>query len=410
MTVNKTRLLRNILKDTEEPDFTFIDKDFPPIIKKTKGFKFYDIEGKEYIDFCSFFGVSFTGHSQNFIKKEAKKGTFHGLGDIIPSESKIKLMQTLSEITGENFKGILLQNGSDAIEACLRSSYLYKKSNKIIAFHGSYHGTSLPALSVTYSPRFRKRFNDLLPFKTEFFDFSLNSIEKIKKFIKNNRVSAIIIEPIQVRAGVRIPEKAFLEELKAISVKYDIPLIFDEIFTGFGKTGKMFAKDYFDIQPDLIAFGKALSSAFPISGCFGKPEIMDLWGQNKGEAIYTYTFSGNPFFTRVALKNLNFLDKHKYKEKVKNIEKILKNKLIPIQKEYPNKIKEIRGVGALWGVEFRPPLNSVLVFRKLLEEYGFLTLPSGLASETIEIIPPLVIKNNYLLKLISALKKTIETL
>ena len=401
--------LLNILKKVEEPDFTFVEGSFPPVFENAEGIIVKDVEGNEYLDFSSFFGVSFTGHSQAFIKEEAKKGFFHGLGDLIPSKEKILLMDEISNIIGNNFKGILLQNGSDAVEACLRSAYLYKKNKTVIAFKGAYHGTALTALSVTYSSNFRERFSDLLPFRAKFFDYSLDSLEKIDSYLSKNQASSIIVEPIQGRAGIKIPPKGFLKGLEKISNEKDIPLIFDEVFTGFGKTGEYFAKDYFKVKPDLIAFGKGLTGAFPLSGCFGKREIMDLWGESRGEATYTFTFSGNPFFSRVALRNIKKIESLNFRKKVREIERFLSRELERLKSIFTSKIKGVRGLGTMWGIELFPPLNSFQVFKRLLLNEKIITLPSGEKGEALEILPPLIAEEKDLEKLIKALERTFET-
>ena len=401
--------LLKILKKVEEPDFTFVENGFPPVFENAEGIRVRDVEGNEYLDFSSFFGVSFTGHSQSFIKEEAKKGFFHGLGDLIPSKEKILLMEEISNIIGGNFRGILLQNGSDAIEACLRSAYLYKKNKTVIAFKGAYHGTALTALSVTYSSNFRERFSDILPFKAEFFDYSLDSLGKIDSFLSGNQASAIIVEPIQGRAGIKIPPEGFLKGLERLSKKNDIPLVFDEVFTGFGKTGEYFAKDYFKVKPDLIAFGKGLTGAFPLSGCFGKKEIMDLWGESRGEATYTFTFSGNPFFSRVALRNIKKMESLNFKKKVREIERFLSGELGRLKSIFTSTIKEVRGLGTMWGIELLPPLDSFQVFKRLLSKEKVITLPSGESGETLEILPPLIVEKKDLETLIKSLERTFET-
>jgi acetylornithine/succinyldiaminopimelate/putrescine aminotransferase len=397
-----------ILKNYEERNLTFIDKDFPPILQDADGVFVFDSGGNRYIDLTSFFGVSFSGHSQKFIKDEIERGFYHGAGDYLPNIYKIELMEKLSKLTGKDFKGILLENGSDAIEFCLRTAYLYKKSKKFISFKGGYHGTTLTPLSVTHSLKFRKDFEDILPFEAIFFDFSINSIKRIKRYLSENNAAGIILEPIQGRAGIKIPDNNFLKEIESIAKEFNTPLIFDEMFTGIGKTGKIFAKDYFDVKPDMIAFGKALTSSFPLSACFGKPQIMDIWGESKGEAKFTMTFTGNPFFSRIALKNLKFMEKSKYEQKVKKIEVFFKNNLKPFEKKYKDLIKEIRGIGVLWGIEFIPPLKAFDIVKHLFKE-GFITLPSGENGETIEIIPPFIIDIKELKSFIYSLEKILET-
>jgi len=405
--MEKKRYLE-LLKKYEESDLTFISEHFPPVLQNSNGVNIFDTEGNRYTDLTSFFGVSFSGHSQYFIKEEIDKGFYHGAGDFLPNIYKIELMEKLSKLTGENFKGILLENGSDAIEFCLRTAFLYKKNRKFISFKGGYHGTTLAPLSVTHSSKFRKGFEDILPFEAVFFDFSISSINKIIKYLSDNNVAGIIIEPIQGRAGIKIPEKGFLKEIESVSNEFNIPLIFDEIFTGIGKTGEIFAKDYFDIKPDMIAFGKALTSSFPLSACFGKPEIMDIWGENTGEARFTMTFSGNPFFSRIALKNLKFMEDNDYDSKVKKIEVYFKENLMPLKEKHNKIIKDIRGIGVLWGIEFTPPVKGFEIVKQLFKK-GFITLPSGEKGETIEIIPPFIIDIKELESFIYSLENILET-
>lgn len=386
-------ILLDKLKRYEERDFTFIEGDFPPVLCGAEGIRVFDCEGKEYVDLTSFFGVTILGHSPEFVKKEAEKGFFHGMGDLLPSREKIELLERLSNLLGGEWKGVLLQNGSDAVEACLRTAHLLTGKKKFIAFEGAYHGTGLGALSVTSGKKFRERFEKILPMEAVFSPFSEKSLHGIENTVKEGDVAGIIIEPIQGRAGIRFASPLLLRGLRRIADRYRIPLIFDEIYTGFYKTGKPFAKDFFGVEPDIIALGKALSASFPVSACMGKGWVMDAWEESSGEASYTYTFSGNPFFCRVALAALREYENIKAGERAEEIGAWVDELSRPLIEK--GIVKEKRGAGILWGFDFGRPGAGYKAFRLLLDR-GWVTLPSGLNGEVLEIIPPLIIERKTL--------------
>ncbi len=393
------------LRKYEEGDFTYIEDGFPPVISHAEGYHVYDTEGNRYVDLTAFFGVSILGHSPAFIKEEAEKGFFHGLGDFIPSEPKILLLKRLSELLGGDWKGLLLQDGADAVEACLRTAYLLKGSRKFIAFKGAYHGLSLGSLSATWKKHFRGKFEELLPFEVEFVDFSPEGVEQAEKLLSRGDFAGIIVEPVQGRAGIRICR--WLARLRELASAYSAVLIFDEIFTGFAKTGAMFAKDRFGVEPDLIALGKALSGAFPLSACMGRGEVMDVWGVSSGEASYTFTFSGNPFFCRVALRNLDEMEKLSAVERARQMEAFFREALQPLQRK--TAVKEIRGIGSLWGIELEGEGSAFRLCKKLLLK-GYLTLPSGDAGQVLEITPPLIVPFQELEAFIKVLEDELSAL
>ncbi len=382
-------LLRR-LKRVEEGDFTFVEGDFPPVIKGAKGIFVEDVDGNIYRDLTSFFGVSMLGHSPDFIKDEAEKGFFHGMGDLIPAEEKILLLEEISALLGGGWKGVLVSDGADAVEACLRTALLKRGPGMVVAFEGAYHGTALGALSATWGEKFRERFRQVLPFPARFFPFEEASLSRIEGLARRERIMAIIIEPIQGRAGIRVAPNSLLQGLRELSYRHGIPLIFDEIYTGFYKTTKPFARDLYRLEPDLIALGKALSASFPLSACMGKGEFMDAWGQSRGEASYTFTFSGNPFFCRVALRTLKEYRKIKAWEKAEEIQEWIEEGLV----KRGIRIKH-RGLGVLHGFDFGKEGEGFRAFRWFLER-GWITLPSGIKGEVLEIIPPFIIQKEVI--------------
>ncbi len=372
------------LKKVEEGDFTFVEGNFPPVIRWAKGLEVGDVDGRTYRDLTSFFGVCMLGHSPDFVMQETEKGFYHGMGDLLPSEEKIYLLEKISSLLGGGWKGILLSDGADAVEACLRTAFLKKGPGKIIAFQGAYHGTSLGALSTTWGERFRGRFIQALPFSTSFFLFAEDSLPLIRREIESGGVMAIVVEPIQGRAGIRMASRGFLQGLRDISWQYQIPLIFDEIYTGFYKTGRGFAKDLYGVEPDMVALGKALSASFPISACMGREDLMEVWGESTGEASYTFTFSGNPLFCRVALRALEEYRRIRAEEKAKDIQGWIEEGLSRLSLKI-----EHRGVGVLHGFDFGKEGEGFRAFRWFLQR-GWITLPSGTRGEVLEIIPAFI--------------------
>ncbi len=386
----KSSELLRILQEVEEGDFTYISGDFPPVLSSARGLYVEDVEGNLYRDLSSFFGVSMLGHSPDFIREEAVRGFFHGMGDLLPSREKVLLLQELSGLLGGGWKGLLLSDGSDAVEACLRTAFLFRGGRRIIAFEGAYHGTSLGSLPSTYSRKFREKVEKILPFAAAFFPFKSGSLKEIEEEVKKGDVFAIIIEPIQGRAGIRPAPPELLHGLRKITSEYKVPLVFDEVYTGFYKTGKPFAKDLYGVEPDLIALGKALSAAFPLSACMGKPWVMDAWGKSTGEASYTFTFSGNPFFCRVALRTLREYERIEAGERARRIQLWMEEGVGRL----PGAISH-RGIGVLHGFDFGKPGEGFRAFRWLLKR-GWITLPSGLAGEALEIIPPFTVEREVL--------------
>jgi len=389
--------LLKILREVEEGDFTFVEGDFPPVLSGARGLHVRDVDGNTYRDLSSFFGVCMLGHSPDFVKEEARRGFYHSMGDLLPSREKILLLERLSELLGGSWKGLLLSDGADAVEACLRTAFLFKEGKRVVAFEGAYHGTSLGALSATYSRRFRARVSSILPFESVFFPLEEGSLEGVEEEMKRGGVSAVIIEPVQGRAGIRPAPRRLLEGLRELTLKHRVPLIFDEIYTGFYKTGAVFAKDLFGVEPDLIALGKAMTTAFPLSACMGKTWIMEVWGKSSGEASYTFTFSGNPFFSRVALRALDEYERIKAGERALLIEGW-------IGEEVKGRVRGIRhrGLGVLHAFDFAVPGEGFRAFRWLLQR-GWITVPSGLSGEVLEIVPPFIAEREVLAEFLADL-------
>jgi 4-aminobutyrate aminotransferase-like enzyme len=300
--------------------------------------------GKKYLDLTAAFGVAAAGHANPASRARGQKQMatlLHAMGDVHPHALKAQLARELSAITFERWnkqspnrfplgteartgKAIFCNSGFEAVEAALKTAMLATGKRGVIAFEGAYHGLGYGALNATHRGHFRAPFARQLGGFAEFVPFPkcsscecrgrpldychpVHAIEaRIKKIIRQKPIGAILVEPVQIRGGIHIPDIEFLNMLGFLREKYNVPLIVDEIYTGFGRTGRWFACEHSAVVPDIICLGKALTGGFPLSACVGGADLMDAaWPPSTGEAIHTSTFLGHPVGCAMALANIN---------------------------------------------------------------------------------------------------------
>ncbi len=330
--LTKTQKLLSLLRDYESRNVTFMDADgtWPIVWERARGVHVWDVEGRKYLDLTAAFGVAAAGHANSRIVAagRAQMGKLlHAMGDVHPHRLKGELARKLSEITFERWrrssaKTIFTNSGFEAVEAALKTAFLATGRRGVIAFKGAYHGLGYGALNVTHRDHFRGPFRAQIGKFSHFCPFpatprDLPNIEKrLRKLIQSSEIGAILVEPIQARGGINVPPPDFLPLLRRIANEAGALLITDEIYTGFGRTGRWFATEHVDVVPDVICLGKALSGGFPISACVGKTEIMDkAWPESSGEAIHTSTFLGHPVGCAMALASIDELASRKLVEK-----------------------------------------------------------------------------------------------
>ena len=213
------------------------------------------------------------------------------MGDVHPSRIKVELLELLANITpGALQKTILSSSGGEAVESAIKTARLFTGKPGILAFDGAYHGLTYGALAATQRADFSTPFKDqLVPFVVHApYPDSLRGpheeecLRAVEDILKRSRgkIGAILIEPMQARGGIRIPKPFFLKRLRAIATQQKILLIVDEIYTGFGRTGRMFAIEHSGIVSDLLCLGKALANGYPISACIGTSRVMDAWPES----------------------------------------------------------------------------------------------------------------------------------
>jgi 4-aminobutyrate aminotransferase-like enzyme len=322
------------LRACESRNVTFLSEDFPIFWKKAHGTNVWDVDGNRFIDLTSGFGVAGLGYTPEPVvaaMQEQAGELYHAMGDVHPTAEKVELCETLSRLTFENWnagsgKSLLTNSGSEAVEAALKTAFMVTRKPGVLAFNGSYHGLGYGAVTATENLFFRGPFSPQLanwavfapyPWELRPNDFSAAEEEaRLREKLTRHPIGAILVEPIQGRGGEVVPLGWFLPLLRRLADEFKAVLIFDEVFTGFYRTGKRFACDHWNVVPDIICLGKALTSGFPLAACVGKAAIMDAWPPSDGEAIHTSTFLGNPLGCRMALTALAEMERRDLETRV----------------------------------------------------------------------------------------------
>jgi 4-aminobutyrate aminotransferase/(S)-3-amino-2-methylpropionate transaminase len=379
-------------------------KPHPPIFwAEARGANVRDVDGNILLDLTAGFGVATAGHANPRVASAIAKQSArlaHGLGDVHPSEVKLELLEKLAAITpGTLSVSILGSAGAEAVEAALKTAVLGTGRTGVLAFEGSYHGLTYGALATTHRPEFREPFTRQLspgvrfaPFPSARVDLS-NAVAQIDTLLDDS-IGAVIVEPIQGRGGIRMPADGFLDALRERCDGRNRMLIFDEIYTGMGRTGRWFACEHWNVVPDVLIVGKGLTGSVPLSAAIGSPEVMAAWPESTGEALHTSTFLGNPIACAAALAQIAQIEELGLIQRARSIGN-------DIQRALPT-----RGLGALQGMPARAG-RSVLPLCDFLLDAGVIALAEGMDAEVLAITPPLVITDRQLAFALEAIDRSL---
>jgi len=414
----RSRLLGEQLGRYESKNITFVSDEFPIFWDSAEGSNVWDVDGNCFLDLTSAFAVSSLGHRNPKIIKalssQANK-LLHGMGDVHPTELKVELCKKISEITFERWTGkvgksILSSSGSESIESALKTAFLATGKEGIICFEGCYHGTSIGTLAASGLPRFREPFSKQLNQHGYVAPYGSQGLPQLLDLVKSNKIGAIIVEPILGRGGKIVPDDNFLPALRTICDEHKIILIADEIYTGFNRTGKLFASDHWNVVPDIICLGKALAGGFPLSICTAKSEIMDFWPESDGEAIHTSTFLGNPLGCAMALESISIHSDPSISNKVNQKGLLFRTALDNISHNSKGKI---RGLGLMLGIEIlnesgnpNGELASAIIKDSLRS--GIITLADGPAGHVLAIAPTFCISEEEIEWFVNWLEKRLK--
>ncbi len=382
------------LARVESPDTTCLHPDAPIFWERAQGANVWDVDGNRFVDLGGAFGVANVGHAHprvvDAIARQA--GTLlHGMGDVHPPARKVELLERLAALYpgGGPTRGLLCLSGSDAVESALKTALLATGRPGAIAFEGGYHGLGFGALDVTARPFFKQGLSARLPGLTRLARFGDADSVLAAAAECPEPVGCVIVEPVQGRGGERVPPPGFLSRLRELCDREGFLLIADEIYTGFGRTGRLFACEHEGVVPDLLCLGKGLTAGMPLSALMGRAEVFEAWPASEGEARQTWTHLGHPAGCAAALAALDVLEEDGLVARAADVGA---RALDGLRKRCAGKtsVAAVRGLGLMIGIVLGPDVDTAAACRRALAR-GVIALPSGDAGDVLSVTPPLSI-------------------
>ncbi len=408
----------------------FVARIEPVEVEEAYGSIVKDKNGKEYLDCFSGISVTNAGHRHEEVIKAAKKQMdkyVHVCTYVYYVEPVADLAERLAEVTpGKLEKSFFGNSGAEANEGAMRVAKKYTKKNEFIALRASFHGRTIGTLSITGNHARKRGGGPFLPgiafaptpycyrcpFGKTYPNCNLEcakAVEDVFKFDTSDNVAAFIAEPVMGEGGIIPPPKEYFKEVKSILEKHGTLFIADEVQSGFGRTGKLFAIEHYEVEPDIMTMAKGIADGFPISAFITRKEIADAF--EVGDHLST--FGGNPVSANAALANLNVMLRDKLPEKAAETGAYLMDKLNAL-KEKHKLIGDVRGKGLMVGIELildkdKTPAADVAgrVRHRALEE-GLLIGKGGVYANVIRFQPPLVITKEQIDDALSILDKVLE--
>ena len=379
---------------------------------RAEGIYVYDAAGREYLDFTSGIGVTNTGHCHpkvvQAIQEQASRLLFAQMNIFIPPTT-IALAEALNKLTPPHIDRFFFSNsGAEAVEASVKLARHATGKSNIIVFQGSFHGRTAQTMAMTTSKYiYRHQYQPLpagvfvAPYPYVYYygwdeettiDFCLKQIDNLLHGqTKPEETAAFIIEPILGEGGYVPAPEGFLQELRRICTENEILMILDEVQSGMGRSGKFFAFEYADIEPDIIVMAKGLGSGVPISGIASRKELMDRWIPGTHGGTYG---GGSALASAAALATLEVMQSEKLPENAAKMGILLVEGLRQLQSQYPV-IGEVRGRGLMVGTEFtrngQPDKDTAKAIQKACLERNLILLTCGTYENVIRWIPPLIV-------------------
>jgi 4-aminobutyrate aminotransferase len=411
-------------------------QDWPNLpVVRAQGLYLYGLDGKRYMDFMASFGVVNLGHNHPRVvaaAREQMEKQVHGAVGVTLHESVLRLAEMLPEILPGHLDMFFFGNsGTEAVEGSIKLARNVTKRPGIIAFTGAFHGRSYGAASLTASKSiYRTGLEPFLPsvYHVPFADpyhsphpddreqcveESLRALQTVlDRLIAPSQVAAVIVEPIQGEGGYVVPPRDFLVRLRELCTRNDILLIFDEVQSGFGRTGEWFAADVFGLKPDIMAVAKGIANGFPLGAVCARSELMSKWEPT----VHGTTFGGNPISCAAAIATIETIKDEGLLENAKSSGAYLLSQLKRLKEKYPV-IGDARGLGLMTAIEFSLPGTdrepNPTAAKQVLNEAlsrSLLMYPCGLRSHTIRLCPPLNVTREEIDRAMQTLGDSLATI
>lgn len=369
----------------------------PVVITRGKGAIVWDINGKEYIDCTGSYGVCIVGHCHpkivEAVKKQAEK--LISCHSSLYNDARSEFLQKIIKITPKGLNKVFLANsGAEAVESAIKLARKFSGKPEIIAMMGAFHGKTMGALSATWDKKYREPFLPLVP---EFKHVPSDNLERVREAV-TEKTAAIIAEPIRGESGIRVPSDDFLPGLREICDEKGVLLILDEVQTGFGRTGKIFACEHWNIVPDILCVAKSVAGGLPLGVTIAKEDVMS--SLKLGE--HTTTFGGNPLVCAAACAAIDVLIEEKLAERAATLGAYFKEKLVDLQVKH-KVVREVRGLGLMLGMELRFDVLNIIL--KAMDK-SVLILDAG--RNVLRFLPPLVIEKEQIDKVVAILDTILE--
>ncbi len=363
-------------------------------IVRGQGASLFDIDGVEYLDCSSGHGVANLGHAHPKIAEALYKqaNTLITLFESFPNDQRAMLMEKITGLVPGLDRVFFCNSGTEAVEAAFKFSSISTGRKNIVAAMRAFHGRTYGALSATYNKKYREGFEPLLP---GFSHVAFNNIEALEKAV-TDETAAVILEVAQGEGGVYPATAEYIQAARRICDERGALLIVDEIQTGFGRTGRMFAIQHFDVVPDLLTCAKSLAGGVPMGAVLIGNNIKNLV-----PGVHGSTFGGNPLSCAAAIAALTVMEEEDLPGQAAAKGKYLMEKLRKIKS--PN-IREVRGMGLMVGIEMK---QKVAPYIKVLQEKKIIALNAGMT--VIRLLPPLVITYEQIDHLVDVLTEVLVT-
>jgi len=399
----------------------------PIVVAEGRGATLTDVDGNTFVDFTGGVGVMNVGHSHprvvEAIQEQAARFT-HTDFTIVPYEVYVELAERLVAVApfAGPAKAGFFNSGSEAVENAIKFARAYTGRTGVVAFEGAFHGRTLMALTLTSKTHPYKA--GLGPFAPEVyrvpFPYEYRGVDAERALaalrglfltqVAAENVAAIVLEPVQGEGGFVPAPQAFVEGVRAICDEHGIVMVADEVQTGFGRTGRMFAMEHFGVEPDLMTVAKSIAAGLPLSGVVGKAEIMDA----PGDSAVGGTYVGNPVAQAAALAVLDVFEEEGLVERAQQVGETIRARMLAWQERFPA-IGDVRGLGAMLAIEYvedrQTKRPAPAIASRVAEEAagrGLLLLKAGIHSNCNRVLCPLVITDVELEEALGAWEESLE--